>query len=106
MHIKKAFIKKGTGGHLEELVRGLLPKNTDYAEVQDDVIHHKHTTHTHLTDEILHVLEGSIYFYTEGGTTLCEAGDCMALPKNTVHSPKPGPNGCTYVISILKEYQK
>ncbi|MDQ0243135.1 mannose-6-phosphate isomerase-like protein (cupin superfamily) [Bacillus fengqiuensis] len=103
MYIKKAYIKKGVGGHLEEIVKGLLPKDTGYVEVQHDVSDHEHPTHTHPTDEILHVLEGSIYFTVEGNTTLCEAGDRIFLPKHTVHSSKAGPGGCTYVISILKE---
>lgn len=103
MYIKKAYIKKGVGGHFEEIVKGLIPKETSYVEVQHDVSNHEHPAHTHSMDEILHVLEGSIYFTVEGNTTLYKAGDRIFLPKHTVHSSKAGPGGCTYVISVLKE---
>ncbi|MBM7703766.1 cupin domain-containing protein [Metabacillus iocasae] len=102
MKIKKASIKKGVGGNLEEVINGLLPMKTGYVEVQWDTPHQDHPTHTHPTDEILHILEGSVYFSVEDETVLCEAGDRIYLPKETKHSSKAGPSGCKYVISIQK----
>ncbi|KOO47489.1 cupin domain-containing protein [Priestia koreensis] len=102
MQVKRVSIKKGFGGSLEEVVRNLLPTDTGYVEVQHDVAHKEHPTHTHPTDEILHILEGSVYFTADGETVLCEAGDRIFLPSETVHSSKAGPDGCVYVISILK----
>jgi mannose-6-phosphate isomerase-like protein (cupin superfamily) len=100
--VKKASIKKGVGGKVEEVIKELLPTYTGYVEVQHDIAFQTHPTHTHPTDEILHILEGSIYFTVERDTVLCQAGDQMHLSKQTVHSSKASPDGCTYVISILK----
>ncbi|MED3981730.1 cupin domain-containing protein [Priestia megaterium] len=102
MGVKKASIKKGVGGKFEEVIKELLPAYTGYVEVQHDIAFQTHPSHTHPTDEILHILEGSIYFTVERDTVLCQAGDRIHLPKQTVHSSKAGPDGCTYVISILK----
>ncbi|TYR80565.1 cupin domain-containing protein [Priestia megaterium] len=102
MYVKKASIKKGVGGSLEEVIEELLPSYTGYVEVQHDVPSQEHPTHIHPTDEILHIIKGSIYFTVEHETTLCEEGDRIFLPKQTYHSSKAGSNGCTYVISILK----
>ncbi|MEC0666440.1 cupin domain-containing protein [Priestia flexa] len=102
MELKKAFIKKGIGGGLEEVIHELLPKHTGYVEVQHDVAGQEHPSHTHPTDEILHIIKGSIYFTVEGEITRCEAGDRIYLPKHTKHASKADVNGCTYVISILK----
>jgi quercetin dioxygenase-like cupin family protein len=108
MHIKKAYIKKGTGGHFEELVRELLPRNNNCTEIYHDMSHPEHSSHTHSTDEMLHVWEGTVYFYTAGReVTLYKEGDCVVLPKNAAYSLKPGPDGCTtYVISIIKKTRR
>jgi quercetin dioxygenase-like cupin family protein len=102
MSFTKAKIEKNIGGSMEEVVREILPEATSYVEVQLDAPHKEHPTHTHPTDEILHILEGSISFTVDGETSICEAGDRIYLPKNTLHSSKAGSLGCLYVISIQK----
>ncbi|WP_238544641.1 cupin domain-containing protein [Geomicrobium sp. JCM 19037] len=51
---------------------------------------------------MLHVIRGSITFYIDGEPFTCFKGDRLSLKRNTPHSSKAGPNGCTYVIAVLK----
>ncbi|WP_142296517.1 YqcI/YcgG family protein [Lottiidibacillus patelloidae] len=102
MPMTKVTIEKNVGGTMEEVVREILPEATSYVEIQNDAPHQEHPTHTHPTDEILHILEGTIYFTIGEETTLCHPGDRIYLPKETVHGSKAGPTGCLYVISIQK----
>ncbi len=102
MQSTKVRIDRQIGGSLEEVVRELLPKKTGFVEVQYDVKDQEHPSHTHPTDEILHILEGSLTFTVEKETAICSAGDRIYLPKETLHGSKAGAFGCTYVIAILK----
>jgi uncharacterized protein len=102
MPMAKVTIERNVGGNMEDVVREIMPEATSYVEVQNDAPHQEHPTHTHPTDEILHILEGSIYFTIGEETTLCHPGDRIHLPKETIHGSKAGPTGCLYVISIQK----
>jgi quercetin dioxygenase-like cupin family protein len=102
MTVKNVKIEKNVGGDMEGVVREIMPKATSYVEIQNDAPYQEHPTHTHPTDEILHILEGSIYFTVGNETSLCHPGDRIYLPKETVHGSKAGPSGCLYVISIQK----
>ncbi|GAK13414.1 cupin domain-containing protein [Geomicrobium sp. JCM 19039] len=88
---------------LDHVISDLLPScQTGSVEVQRDIPHHEHEPHTHPCDELLHVIRGSITFYIDGEPFTCFKGDRLSLKRNTPHSSKAGPNGCTYVIAVLK----
>jgi quercetin dioxygenase-like cupin family protein len=103
VEITNVKIEKNVGGKMEEVIRELLPEATSYVEVQHDAPFQAHPSHTHPTDEILHILDGSIAFTVGGETTVCSKGDRIFLPKETVHSSKATYEGCLYVISIQKQ---
>ncbi|MHC4471836.1 MAG: cupin domain-containing protein [Planctomycetota bacterium] len=42
--------------------------------------------HTHAIDKIDGVLAGRFRMTTEGGSVVLSAGDCLAVPRGTVHS--------------------
>ncbi|WLR43269.1 cupin domain-containing protein [Bacillus carboniphilus] len=95
--------EKQVGGALDEVVYELLPKDkTGYVEVQYDTPHQEHPYHTHPTDEILHIIEGGLFFTVDDETIYCEEGDRIYLPKYVWHGSKAGEEGCTYIIAILK----
>ncbi len=96
-------IDRGVGGPLEEIIIELLPiKGTGYVEVQKDEPLKAHPSHTHPTNEILHILEGSISMEVGGQLVTCEEGDRIYLPKDTLHGSLAGVEGCMYVIVVLK----
>ncbi|WP_082153479.1 YqcI/YcgG family protein [Bacillus sp. LL01] len=96
-------IERGVGGSLEEVVMDLLPvKGTGYVEVQKDEPFKAHPTHTHPTNEILHILAGSISMEVGEDLVTCQEGDRIYLPKETVHGSLAGVDGCMYVIAVLK----
>ncbi|QPC46001.1 YqcI/YcgG family protein [Mangrovibacillus cuniculi] len=100
----EAAFERNVGGTLQEVVDSLLPvEGTGYVEVQTDAPNKAHPSHTHPTNEILHILNGSITFTVDDVETECFPGDRIYLPKGTVHSSVSGPEGCLYVIAILKE---
>ncbi len=84
---------------LEEVVAELLPE-TGSIEVQRDTPGREHPTHTHPTDETLHILAGSITFEVQGKRSECHPGHRLLLPRETPHSSVAGPRGCLYVIAL------
>lgn len=54
--------------------------------------------HAHLTLTAHIIVEGEIALTSEGKTKTYKKGERVDVPKNTVHSAKIGPNGCTYII--------
>ncbi len=102
MKIKSAEVLRDVGGKMEYVIRDLLPESTCFVEVQKDAPFKEHPTHTHPEDEVLHILEGQLYFTINETEWICNAGDRLFLPKETPHSSKAGKKGCLYVISINK----
>lgn len=93
-----AILRTGRSG-LEEVVAELLPE-TGSVEVQRDTPGREHPTHTHPTDETLHVVAGAITFEVDGERSACGPGDRLLLPAETPHSSVAGPKGCRYVIAM------
>lgn len=94
-----AAIVRGGRSDLEGVVTELLPE-TGSVEVQRDTPGREHPTHTHATDETLHIIDGTITFEVDGGRSSCGPGDRLLLPAETPHSSVAGPEGCVYVIAL------
>lgn len=103
-HLFEHFrVEEGVGGTLDEVVMELLPvKGTGYVEVQKDEPFKAHPAHTHPTNEILHILSGSVSIEVGGELISCKGGDRIYLPKETHHASLAGMDGCLYVIAVLK----
>ena len=54
--------------------------------------------HSHDHDESLWVIEGEMVFGAAGREFRLHPGDRLMLPKGTLHSAHPGPDGVTYLI--------
>ncbi|WP_187442041.1 YqcI/YcgG family protein [Sutcliffiella horikoshii] len=100
---KEFKVERGVGGSLEKVTMELLPiKGTGYVEIQKDEPFKAHPTHTHPTNEVLHILDGSVSMEVGGDLITCQQGDRIYLPKDTVHGSLAGIDGCLYVIAVLK----
>jgi quercetin dioxygenase-like cupin family protein len=54
--------------------------------------------HAHGHDESLWVIEGEMVLGAGGREFRLRTGDRLMLPKGTVHTAHPGPDGVTYLI--------
>lgn len=82
-----------------EGIDDLIPK-IGTIKVRRDPPGHVHATHTHDTDEVLLILEGSLTFAVGDRTASCYSGDRLILPVNTQHSSVAGSEGCLYLIHL------
>jgi mannose-6-phosphate isomerase-like protein (cupin superfamily) len=55
--------------------------------------------HHHCDDERLQVVRGRIVLLVEGREFPLGPGDCLELPRGTVHSARTGPDGAIYLIA-------
>ncbi|MEB0139134.1 MULTISPECIES: YqcI/YcgG family protein [unclassified Undibacterium] len=95
----RAVLFQQTGHYaIETVIRELLPP-TGSVEVQFDTPNREHAWHSHATDETLHVIEGSMQFATIEQVFVCQPGDRILLPAQTIHRSVAGPAGCLYVIA-------
>tara|TARA_X000000950_G_scaffold273359_1_gene357052 strand:- start:376 stop:693 length:318 start_codon:yes stop_codon:yes gene_type:complete len=46
------------------------------------------TSHSHMNEQIMHVMEGEFQFTLEGDTKVCHSGDIVIIPPNKLHSGK------------------
>jgi quercetin dioxygenase-like cupin family protein len=54
--------------------------------------------HSHCDDECLQVVRGRIVLNIGGRDIPLGPGDCLELPRGTVHSAQAGPDGAVYLI--------
>nr|WP_204699540.1 YqcI/YcgG family protein [Geomicrobium sediminis] len=95
-------IQQNFGGKMLQVIEELLPKGkTGSVEVQRDLPYKAHKPHTHPNDEVLHIVAGSLTFTVDNVKYECGEGDRISLQKNSLHSSVAGPEGCTYIISVL-----
>ncbi|WP_286911481.1 cupin domain-containing protein, partial [Maribacter sp. UBA6511] len=46
------------------------------------------TSHSHMNEQIMHVMEGEFQFTLEGDTKVYHPGDIVIIPPNKLHSGK------------------
>ena len=54
--------------------------------------------HSHERNESLWIVHGEMVFNAAGQELRLGPGDRLMLPKGTVHTARPGPDGATYLI--------
>lgn len=68
--------------------------------VHTDAPGYEYSEHTHPVDTTYVVLEGNMIVRIGGQDREVCTGDRFDVTKNTIHSAKVGPKGCTFLIGV------
>jgi len=58
-----------------------------------------YAAHRHCDDERLQLVRGRIVLHVDGRDFPLAPGDCLELPRGTLHSAQAGPDGAVYLIA-------
>jgi len=87
----------------EPLLRRSLEADGFEVTTWRDPADRTYDAHRHCDDERLQVVRGHIVLHVDGRDFSLGPGDCLELPRGTVHTARAGPEGAVYLIARRRD---